>query len=441
MNTQSLNPQLRKVLANISAARKIRRSDEVRLPARAAKEQHDDDQAIVKRILARETFSEKRERAFRCPHGDYRALCLACAGLGEAELREWNKCRTKQRRILHRPGGRPSEYIAVRTSSADCVLVGRKGALSYRCLKCNQVTVMDGGTKLRVCPECGGTVQTIPSFQSYQFSPEIGQGANRERYGDNTPAAKPALSEKAFAARDLSLDPNSRVNKGGVGHLRIPPDDPRGTRADAPEWLDLRENFFRILRPGRAGRAEAILSGFYLQNQTDTQIAQAVGWTKDAVKKERATLIKDGDAFFQNPIAKQPPSPAMGEKGSQNAISDSVYPNHPPSIAIRGEGFPASSCLQEPRLLLPTGFVAVCAPDPEVLHLYPVFTAGEHRLAQTGQYYVPVASLEGLLREQPAAPQPRELSNSDQWETAYLADLNPLRYAPPSVIFRENISE
>jgi hypothetical protein len=116
-----------------------------------------------------------------------------------------------------------------------------------------------------------------------------------------------------ITVRDLYCDPNSGFQKGGTGYLRIPLDAPRKTRTDAPEWIPDRGIFIHNLRPRRAARAERILCGFYVDGQTDKQIADAVGWSKDAIKKERYALIRRGNDFFRIPAAKRPPCPAIDE--------------------------------------------------------------------------------------------------------------------------------
>jgi len=154
--------------------------------------------------------------------------------------------------------------------------------------------------KLTQCPHCGGAVVAIAErFQATQFSPVIGEGAKRKEYKDAKPIPKAPRSEKAKTLRDLYGDPNSRFQKGGTGYLRVLLDEPRSTRADAPEWLHRRQDFFKTVNVPRAVRAEKILGGFYLEGKTDSQIAQTLGWTKDAVKKERADLLRLGNRFFR----------------------------------------------------------------------------------------------------------------------------------------------
>src|SRR5262249_23434926 len=135
-------------------------------------------------------------------------------------------------------------------------------------------------------------------FQAAQFSPVIGEGAKRKEYKDAKPILKAPRSKGAKTLRDLCNDPNSRVQKGGTGYLRKPLDEPRSTRADAPEWFHRREGFFKTLSAKRAVRAEQIFSGFYIDKRTDRQIAEAVRWSKDSVKNERADLIRMGNRFF-----------------------------------------------------------------------------------------------------------------------------------------------
>ena len=195
----------------------------------------------------------------------------------------------------------------------DSVLVSRrkktvaKNEISdwYRCLKCERITEVPSKNELTECPHCGGAVVAVAEpFQTTQFSPRIGGGSKRTAYAGAAPAPKPRRFEgrkltKGETLKDLYNDPNSRFQKGGTGYLRIPLDEPRSTRAAAPEWLHRRKDFFKTLKANRAARAERILSGFYLEGKTDSQIAETLGWTKDAVKTERADLIEMGNRFFR----------------------------------------------------------------------------------------------------------------------------------------------
>ena len=170
----------------------------------------------------------------------------------------------------------------------------------YRCLKCERINEVPSKDKLTQCPHCGGAVVAVAEpFQATQFSPHVGSGAKRTEYEDAPPIRKAPRSEEARILRDLYRDPRSGFQKGGTGYLRVPLDEPRNTRADAPEWLCRREDFFKTLRASRAIRAEQIFSAFYLGDKTDSQIAETLGWTKDAVKKERADLIRMGNRFFR----------------------------------------------------------------------------------------------------------------------------------------------
>jgi hypothetical protein len=302
--------------------------------ARTARKVRDENQAIVESVLARETPREKHERAFRCSHGEYRSLCLKCAALTSSEIRHWDKHRTKGRRINRGPLNR---YIPVRISRADCNFVPRGGNCDlYQCLDCGgYIEIAHSKKELTHCPTCKGMVAWVPDpFQRYQFSLEIGGGSPSNEYDDDKEMSVGNVlrSEEAIVAADLFFDPNSRFQKGGTGYLRIPLDAPRNTRADAPEWIHGRESFLRTLRSTRAARGEKILSGFYLEDKTDTQIAQIVGWSKDAVKKERKSLIKDGDEFFQPRPAGYPPSPAVGERDKHPEKSNPLCQNHPPSL-------------------------------------------------------------------------------------------------------------
>jgi hypothetical protein len=237
-----------KLVVNIAARRAIVPARESRASAMSAGRERDEDQAIVESLLARETPSEKRGRALRCSHGKCRSLCWKCAGLTSSEIQKWDKHRTKGRRINR---GTLNRYIPVKISRADCVLVSR--------------------------PKSG--------------------------------VSSPDVSNSSEFVVALFFDPNSRFQKGGTGYLRIPLDAARSTRADSPAWIHVRESFLRTLRPTRAARGEKILSEFYLEDKTDAQIAEIVGWTKDALKKERKHLIKNGDEFFQPRPAGYPLAP------------------------------------------------------------------------------------------------------------------------------------
>ena len=390
---------------------------ESRASARTARKERGENQAIVARVLARETPFEKRERALRCLHGKCHSLCEKCAGLTGCEIQKWNKHRTKGRHV-NRDRGTLNRYVPVRISRADCDLVPRGDNYDwYLCLDCDrQIEIAHSKKELTHCPTCKGTVARMPEpFQRYQFSLEIGTGAPSNDYDDdNERAVRNVLrSEEAFVAADLFADSNSRFQKGGTGYLRIPLDAPRSTRADAPEWIRVRESFLRTLRPTRAARGEKILSEFYLEGKTDAQIAEIVGWTKDAVKKERRSLIKDGDEFFRPRPAGYPPSPAIGEGDKHHEKSDPLCQNHPPSSAMSGDATPAIP-LQEARPVSPAESVAVCSPDPTVLYLYPVFDSNGERFAKMDGHFVRVADLNGFLREEAIAARNREHLENDE---------------------------
>jgi len=170
----------------------------------------------------------------------------------------------------------------------------------YGCLTCgriNEIAASKG--KLTECVHCHGAVILVGEpFQTVQFSPHIHHGAKRGDYAGAAPIQKASLSEEAINVRDLYADPNSKFQEGGTGFIRIPLDEPRTTRADAPQWLHRRQDFFRTLKASRSARAEQIFFGFYLGDKTDKQIAETLGWRKDSVKKERAVLLRRGNRFF-----------------------------------------------------------------------------------------------------------------------------------------------
>jgi hypothetical protein len=367
----------------------------------------------VERVLARETSAEKRERKYRCQHGGIRGLCLKCEEAMEGSLKKWDKHRTRERHI--NPSGLSLNcYVPVRISTNDCELISRpvssvsEKVISswYECLQCGIVTESaHSGEELTLCEICGGEVRAIPEpFQNSQFSREIGAGAKRGSYADAKPIQR-VSSPEASIARDLFADPNSRFQAGGTGYLRIPLDEARSTRADAPEWLDCRESFLQTLRKSRSERAERILCGFYVEQKTDEQIAKEIGWTKDAVKKERKQLLENGSNFFRL-AAKHPPSPAMGEKTENHPNCSSLSPNYPHSNAKVETAIPSSS----PRKAYPvvrTHLVAVCSPQPNVLRVYPIFDADGVPLAEIGGQYERVTDLDGFLREELAIPRDR----------------------------------
>ena len=262
-------------------------------------------------ISANETSLEKKERTYRCVHGNVRVLCVTCAGLSESDLKRWNRVRTRARHIK-RCGTRLVSYSYTRIAESDCVLVSSPEiADCYECCYCQDIIEWDDLKSLKTCPSCGEPVQLSDEFfQPTQFSPAIGTGTKAVTHIRNSFSG---AGSGESSVRDLYTDPNSRFQKGGTGHIRLPLDATRETRANPPEWLPNRELFLKTLRCRRALRAERILSGFYLNEERDTQIAAAIGWTKDAVKKERKTLIQTGDDFFRLGLEECPPCPAIFE--------------------------------------------------------------------------------------------------------------------------------
>jgi hypothetical protein len=252
------------------------------------------------------------KRSDCCQHRVIRPLCGKCAGLSENEIRTWRRYRTNERPIL-RIG--PKQYRNVLISGSDGVLVSRPSntipnwVISdwYECLECGRIAEIPGINDLLTnCPDCDGAVIPVAEpFQTTQFSPLIGAGARPEAYAGAEPIPK-TLSEEAAQLQDLFSDPNSRFQEGGTGYLRILLGAPRKTRADAPAWLDRREDFFKTFKARRAVRAEQIFREFYIDDKTDTQIAGALGWKKDSVKKERGDLIRRGNRFF-GALANEPP--------------------------------------------------------------------------------------------------------------------------------------
>lgn len=241
-----------------------------------------------------------------CLHGENQPFCCRCTGLSDIEIEQWKEYRSNERRIALREGSK--RYTSVIISTNDCVLTSRceskvsSGVISdwYECLACGR-TIEIAASKGNIveCAVCHGALIPVGEpFQTAQFSPRIHEGAKGTKYADAEPIPKASCSEEAINVTALYADPNSRFQKGGTGFIRIPLDEPRSTRADAPEWLDRRQDFFKALKPSRAARAEQILSEFYLGYKTDTQIAGTLGWGKDSVKKERSALLQGGNRFF-----------------------------------------------------------------------------------------------------------------------------------------------
>jgi len=238
------------------------------------------------------------------------------------EIEHWKDYRSYERPIIRRAGS--GRYIDVKISGNDCVLTsGRETKISkseisdwYECLTCgriNEIAASKG--KMIECVHCHGAVVPVGEpFQPFQFSKDIGNGAGRRQYTDAKPIHNSPRSQESAILTDLYADPNSRFQKGGTGYLRVPLDEPRNTRADVPEWLHHRDDYFKTLKASRAARAEQIFCGFYLSDKTDRQIAETLGWRKDSVKKERTVLLRRGNRFFGNlGQPKHPPSPAISE--------------------------------------------------------------------------------------------------------------------------------
>lgn len=245
-----------------------------------------------------------------CQHGKWPHFCCKCAGLPDHEIEKWKPYRTTARPIIRIPG--TNRYIDVRVSRNDCVLTSRpeksisKSEISdwLECEECGRISeVPKSKNEPNHCPHCNGAVVPIAEpFQRTQFAPDIKNGAEEQNYADVSIPARTRHTEeeeiKAGILRELYRDPNSRFQEGGTGYLRIPLDEPRSTRADAPEWLDWRKIFLQTLKNSRSERAERILYGYYVDRMTDRQIAEAVGWATDSVKKERKLLVEQGNEFF-----------------------------------------------------------------------------------------------------------------------------------------------
>ena len=128
---------------------------------------------------AQETPLELKERAYRCPHGNARLLCLTCAGLSESDAKRWNRLRTRARHIK-RCGTRSVSYSYTRIAESDCVLVSSpetERGDCYECCYCQDIIEWDDLKSLKTCPSCGEPVQLSDEFfQPTQLSPAIGTG-------------------------------------------------------------------------------------------------------------------------------------------------------------------------------------------------------------------------------------------------------------------------
>lgn len=230
------------------------------------------DEALVAGVLAKcETPTEKKERLLCCKHGAPKPLCLKCAQLGE-HIEEWRGLTTRERRIKAE-GVSLGRYIRVRVSTKDCALVSRAKA--------------------------------SPS-EPLQFDPELDAALREPRtHQESHPESSTKVrSVEGEIARDLFNDPASGFQAGGTGYFRQPLDAPRESRAEAPGWLEFEGQFLNTLRQSRRVRAEEILRAFYKEEKTDKEIADALGWRKDSVKKERQDLVQRGIRFFEkHPLA------------------------------------------------------------------------------------------------------------------------------------------
>src|ERR1039458_3947232 len=216
-------------------------------------------QSVVEKARARETRTEKGERALRCSHRDKRSLCPKCAELPESEVEKWNPRRTNERRVSSR-GLSLNQYNGVTLASNDRVLVSRPRdgqpvdavSSSYQCRQCGARASQPG-----ICSRCAWALVAVsePS-QRKQFSSEFGKGARRGDYADAQPAGRAPNSKEAAVARDFFM-----TSKGGTvsGYIRIPLSAPRGTRADTPGWIEQRGRFLQTLAKDRVERAERIL--------------------------------------------------------------------------------------------------------------------------------------------------------------------------------------
>jgi hypothetical protein len=237
----------------------------------------------------------KKHAPIDCPHGEVRLLCLKCAGLSEGQIRQWDRLRTRERHIS--PCGKRS-YSHTKISGGDRVLTSSILDLYY-CLDCDDTFRTDELTTTKSCPMCGELLRSSDEFfQTTGFSSLLG----------STTGSRDVSTVAAFGA-------NSGVQKACIGRIRTPLEAARDNRANPPGWLYDRQSFLKTLKDKRALRGEQILVEFYVNKETDTQIADALHWTKDAVKKERKDLVKRGNKFFST--IGYPPSPAFIE-GDKN---------------------------------------------------------------------------------------------------------------------------
>lgn len=268
---------------------------------------------------------EDKEWALRCQHRRGRYLCLECSGLAAIDIEKWNPFRTMEKHIYRIPGprmGNEDVFTAVRISRKDCVLVSRPNksvagsqiSFWYGCHACNDMIEHSAAkAELTACPSCAGPIFAIAEpFQPWVFSSEIGNGGT-DGETDRLQCGSGHSTVDAVTL-DFLTDPNSGFQNGGTGYLRIPLDVARSTRAKAPEWLSSRAEFLGTFKKPRSERAERILFRFYVEGETDEQIAQSMGWAKNSVKKERRQLLERGDNFFRILALKHPPCPAISER-------------------------------------------------------------------------------------------------------------------------------
>jgi hypothetical protein len=214
------------------------------------------------------------------------------------------------------------------------------------------------------------------------------QASNSDTYEDFY-----AMSDPDFEIGLVGGSTGSSRHEAGcdeIGDLRVPRDAPRKARSDAPSWFDSRHIFFDTLRGSRRERAERILYGYYINQETDRSLAAAEKWAKDAIKKERKELIAKGTAFFEKLGTEHPPSPAIYEGRAVLRVAGRDLP-------LAEFGGPTAN----------TDAVAVCSPNPETLRLYPVVWRDRLPQAKCGSVYVPLSELSGFLRLEFAIPKLR----------------------------------
>ena len=178
----------------------------------------------------------------------------------------------------------------------------------YECLVCGRIAEVPGSNDLLTnCPDCDGALIPVARSRSRLLSsllllalgpdrrPMRVRSQSEDSLGEAAPIARLVQrAQQQIPGRRNSLPRLVWVPLGKRGRMR-------------PHGSTIREDFFKTFRARRAVRAEQIFREFYIDDKTDTQIAGALGWKKDSVKKERGDLVRRGNRFFGVCNAQTPP--------------------------------------------------------------------------------------------------------------------------------------